>query len=95
MSKELGYIKIEDVLELVKLVHRVNMETWHYVDFIFCGFSVSVYVMKHGFQYPGKAWDFVERFSLYNPCDEKEEAEMFCKIRNYLKGLLGEKNETV
>ena len=90
MSKELGYIKIEDVLELVKLVHRVNMETRHYVVLDFCGFSTSVYVMKNGFKYPGRVWDFDGRFYFYEPFNKENDVNEFCKIRDYLKGLLGE-----
>lgn len=91
MEKKLGLIKIEDVMELVKLVHRVHMETEHYacIRFDNYGHDVFVNVMKGGFR-KYKSYDLSEGFVIYIPLYPEDEAERFCKIRNYLKELLGE-----
>ena len=92
--RELGYIKIEDVLELVKLVHRVHMETEHYASIDFCSHetNVVVSVYKEGWA-RGKEPDLFGFINIYNPWDYEREAERFCRIRNYLKALLEEKKD--
>lgn len=89
--KELGYIKIDDVLELVKLVHRVHMETDHFASIQFSnyGYDITVTSMKNGFS-SDKTYDLFENFSLYNSRCMQHEVNQYCKIRDYLKGLLGE-----
>lgn len=89
--KELGYIKIDDVLELVKLVHRVHMETDHYASIQFSnqGYDLFVTAMENGFEL-SKQYDLFEQFSLYNTNHPQSEVNQYCKIRDYLKGLLGE-----
>ena len=91
MSKELGYIKIDDVLELVKLVHRVHMETDHYASIQFSnyGYDITVASMKNGFS-SDKKYDLLENFSLYNSRRMLHEVNQYRKIRDYLKDLLGE-----
>lgn len=89
--KKLGYIKIEDVMELVKLVHRVHMETKHYVSIQFSnhGHDVFVSVMKGEFK-EYKPFELFDGFNIYDPSYPEDEAEQYKKIRNYLKELLGE-----
>lgn len=91
MSKELGYIKIEDVLELVKLVHRVHMETDNYVGIELCNNGYSVLVTAHKGRFrTSEEFDLFEFISLYDPKCPQHEVNQYCKIRDYLKGLLGE-----
>lgn len=89
--KELGYIKINDVLELVKLVHRVHMETDHYASIQFSnqGYNLLVTAMENGFK-ASRQYDLFECFNLYDSKYPQIEVSQYCKIRDYLKGLLGE-----
>jgi hypothetical protein len=90
---QLGYIKIEDFIELVRLADKVIMETEHYVYIEYGPSSVDVYVMKDGL-HRNKDYDLVERFVMYDPWAPKRDAEKFCTARDYLKSLLGrEENE--
>lgn len=88
---EVGYIKIEDFLELIKLADRVLMETNHYVSICYGPTCIDVDVMKNGFT-ARREFDFSERFIMYDPWVPKRDAEKFKEVKNYLKGLLGENN---
>ena len=90
---EVGKIKLEDVLTIVKLAHRVHMETEHYVGINFSnwGHGVMIYVMEGGFN-SKKKYSFAEYFSFYDPYSEERDIRTYCKIKDYLKGLLSDKN---
>ena len=60
---EVGYIKIDDLVELIKLADRVLMETEHYVSICYGPSSVDVLVMKDGF-HRNKDYDLSERFVI-------------------------------
>lgn len=87
----LGYIKIEDLIDLIRLADRILTETEHYVYIEYGPSSVDIYVMKDGFR-RNRDYDLRERFVMYDPWAPKREAEKFKEIKNYLKGLLGEIN---
>lgn len=87
----LGYIKIEDLIDLIRLADRILTETEHYVYIEYGPSSVDIYVMKDGFR-RNRDYDLRERFVMYDPWAPKREAEKFKEIKNYLKGLLGESN---
>lgn len=87
----LGYIKIEDLIDLIRLANRILTETEHYVYIEYGPSSVDIYVMKDGFR-RNRDYDLRERFVMYDPWAPKREAEKFKEIKNYLKGLLGENN---
>jgi hypothetical protein len=87
----LGYIKIEDLIDLIRLADRILTETEHYVYIEYGPSSVDIYVMKDGFR-RNRDYDLRERFVMYDPWAPKREAEKFKEIKNYLKGLLGENN---
>ena len=87
----LGYIKTEDLIDLIRLADRILTETEHYVYIEYGPSSVDIYVMKDGFR-RNRDYDLRERFVMYDPWAPKREAEKFKEIKNYLKGLLGENN---
>ena len=87
----LGYIKIEDLIDLIRLADRILTETEHYVYIEYGPSSVDIYVMKDGFR-RNRDYDMRERFVMYDPWAPKREAEKFKEIKNYMKGLLGENN---
>ena len=84
---EVGYIKVEDFLELIKLADRILRETNNYVYIEYGPSSVDIYVMKDGFQ-RNKDYDLSERFVMYDPWNPRRDAEKFKTIKDYLKGLL-------
>jgi hypothetical protein len=88
---QLGYIKIEDFIDLVRLADKVIMETEHYVNIEYGPTSIEVYVMKDGF-HRSKDYDLKERFAMYDPWAPKRDAEKFGRIKDYLNSLLGEGN---
>ena len=88
----LGYIKIEDLIDLIRLANRILTETEHYVYIEYGPSSVDIYVMKDGFR-RNRDYDLRERFVMYDPWVPKREAEKFKEIKNYMKGLLGENND--
>lgn len=88
--KKLGYIKIEDVMELVKLVHRVHMETEYYASIEFSNFGHDVVVTAKEGGFMETKYSLFKDLEIYNPRNPKYEAEKFLEIRNYLKELLGE-----
>ena len=91
--KTVGKIKIDDVMELVKLVSRVHMETEHYAEIQISNFghNVSVWAMEGGFD-SSRKFSFNEDLNLYDPYDQEGDADTYRKIREYLKSLLGENN---
>lgn len=84
---EVGYIKIEDLIDLIRLADRILTETEHYVYIEYGPSSVDVYAMKDGFR-RNKDYDLRERFVMYDPWAPEREAERFKEIKDYLKGLL-------
>lgn len=86
MKKE---ITIDDVLELVKLVHQVHIKTKHYasIDFSNYGNNVNVYVRKGGFR-PDRPIDLLESINIYKA--EKTDLIAYQKTADYLIGLLNE-----
>lgn len=88
---KLGYIKIEDFIELVRLADKVIMETEHYVSIHYTSSNVEIYVMKNGFNYK-KEFDFARRFIMYDPWAPERDAEKFQETKEYLKGLLNNEN---
>lgn len=86
----LGYIKTEDLIDLIRLADRILTETEHYVYIEYGPSSVDIYVMKDGF-HRNRDYDLRERFIMYDPWAPKREAKRFKEIKDYLKGML-EKN---
>ena len=91
---ELGYIKIDDIIDLIRLIDKVITETDHYVKVDYGPSLMEVYIMKNGFHYK-KDFDFVRRFVMYDPRAPERDAEKFRETKDYLKGLLEERNETL
>ena len=88
---ELGYIKIDDFIELVRLADKIIMETEHYVVIEYSPLCVDVRVMNDGHD-RRKEFDLRERFVIYDPWTPERDAEKFQEIKDYLKGLLNNEN---
>lgn len=88
---ELGYIKIDDIIDFIRLVDKVITETEHYVNVYYGTSLIEVYIMKNGFHYK-KDFDFVRRFVMYDPWAPERDAEKFRETKDYLKGLLNNEN---
>ena len=69
-----GYIKIDDIIDLIRLVDKVITETDHYVKIGYGPILVGIYVMKGGF-HSEKKYDFVSHFVMYDPWAHKRDAE--------------------
>lgn len=92
MEEITGLVKMDDVLELVKLVHRIHTETNHYASIEFCntGYEVFVAAMKDGFV-EGKEYSLFQGFCIYDSRNHAIDSLKYRQTRDYLRELLGEK----